>query len=286
MITENEIYNMDCLEGMAQMADGSVDCIVTDPPFLYLKNQKLEKPFDEERFFSEAFRILKKGGIIAFFGRGVSFYRWNTICERLGFKFLEEVIWDKGRTTSPVLPLGRVHETIAIYGKEGKIIRRKVPYIEKRQYELDRVIMDINRLMPVLSNPKELDVVKQYLSTHIKEFENSPRITKYKTSIQGTNSCSRAVNVLASMHEGLLETSIIKERKNSYKAIHPTEKPVRLMERIIALVSEEGDIVLDPFSGSASTSVAAKNTGRRYIGFEIDEEYYNDSVKRLCQILI
>lgn len=88
------------------------------------------------------------------------------------------------------------------------------------------------------------------------------------------------------MHEGLLETSIIKERKNSYKAIHPTEKPVRLMERIIALVSEDGDIVLDPFSGSASTSVAAKNTGRQYIGFEIDEEYYNDSVKRLHQILI
>lgn len=170
------------------MADGSVDCIVTDPPFLYLKNQKLEKPFDEEKFFSEAFRILKKGGIIAFFGRGSSFYRWNTICERVGFRFLEELIWDKGNITSPVLPLGRVHETIAIYGKEGKIIRRKVPYIEKRQYELDKVIMDINRLMPVLSNPKELDVVKQYLRTHIKEFENAPYITKYKTSIQGTNS--------------------------------------------------------------------------------------------------
>jgi DNA modification methylase len=53
------------------------------------------------------------------------------------------------------------------------------------------------------------------------------------------------------------------------------------LERLLALVSKEGDLVLDPFSGSGSTAIAAYNTGRRFIGCEIDEEYYNASTARL-----
>jgi site-specific DNA-methyltransferase (adenine-specific) len=53
------------------------------------------------------------------------------------------------------------------------------------------------------------------------------------------------------------------------------------LERLLALVSKEDDLVLDPFSGSASTAIAAFNTGRSFIGFEIDPEYYELSIKRL-----
>ncbi|KAA6318098.1 hypothetical protein EZS27_031850, partial [termite gut metagenome] len=50
MILHNKIYNQDCLEGMKALTNNSIDCILTDPPYLYLKNQKLDRPFDEQLF--------------------------------------------------------------------------------------------------------------------------------------------------------------------------------------------------------------------------------------------
>lgn len=88
---------------------------------------------------------------------------------------------------------------------------------------------------------------------------------------------------MQSIEYGLNEKSIIKETPNHYKAIHPTEKPVRLIERLLNLVCKENAVVLDPFSGSASTSIACLNTNRKYIGFEIDEEYYDLSQKRISE---
>ena len=54
---------------------------------------------------------------------------------------------------------------------------------------------------------------------------------------------------------------------------HPTQKPIRLLERLITAASKEGDLVLDPFNGSGTTGIVAKKLGRRYIGIEIDDEY-------------
>lgn len=62
---------------------------------------------------------------------------------------------------------------------------------------------------------------------------------------------------------------------------HPTQKPVALLEELIKKHSNEGDLVLDCFAGSASTAIASYNTGRDFIGCEISEEYYNKAVKEL-----
>lgn len=69
--------------------------------------------------------------------------------------------------------------------------------------------------------------------------------------------------------------------------IHTTQKPVELMRDLIMIHSNEGDIVLDPFIGSGTTAVAALETGRRYIGYEIDGAYYTAALNRisLCQEL-
>jgi site-specific DNA-methyltransferase (adenine-specific) len=77
------------------------------------------------------------------------------------------------------------------------------------------------------------------------------------------------------------EKSIIEVCSDHYANIHPTQKPVRLLERLLALVSKEGDVVLDPFSGSGSTAIACINTGRRFIGMEIDGEYYDGGSERV-----
>lgn len=65
--------------------------------------------------------------------------------------------------------------------------------------------------------------------------------------------------------------------------IHPTEKPVALIEKLIEMSTDPGDLVVDPFSGSGSTSVAAQNLGRNSLAFEIDPEHYERSTKRLEQ---
>src|SRR5574344_1750145 len=111
----NVLFNGCGIEMLKSLPDNSVDCILTDPPYLYLKNQKLDRPFDEKVLFSECKRVLKKDGFIVLFGRGTSFYRWNTILAELGFTFKEEMIWNKGYCTSPLMNLSRIHETISIH---------------------------------------------------------------------------------------------------------------------------------------------------------------------------
>ena len=98
----------------------SIDIICMDPPYLYLVGQRLERPFDEQAFFTECKRVLTKDGMIIMFGRGESFYRWNTILSSLGLKFKEEIVWNKIYTSSPLLNISRVHETISIFSKGGE----------------------------------------------------------------------------------------------------------------------------------------------------------------------
>ena len=63
--------------------------------------------------------------------------------------------------------------------------------------------------------------------------------------------------------------------------IHPTEKPVPLLTDLITAVTKPGDLILDPFAGSGSTLVAAKKTGRRFVGIELDELYYERARRRI-----
>ncbi|MBE8201387.1 site-specific DNA-methyltransferase, partial [Leptospira borgpetersenii serovar Ballum] len=63
--------------------------------------------------------------------------------------------------------------------------------------------------------------------------------------------------------------------------LHPTQKPISLMKTLIELTTQEGQLVIDPFSGSGSTLVAAKELGRSYIGFELNPAYVEISKKRL-----
>ncbi|WP_229092802.1 DNA-methyltransferase [Bacteroides finegoldii] len=324
----NKIYNEDCQEGIKRIPDASVDCILTDPPYLYLKGQKLERPFDERSLFLEFARVLKPNGFVVLFGRGTSFYRWNTILSELGFSFKEEVIWNKSYITSPLLPLLRVHETISIHcvGK-GKINRCKVPYIEAKCNDIDSILADIKRLRNILHNPKSLKEVENFLINNTASYKENKKHGYHATAQTGfmgedrcaavsramTNGCTertiirtdlykdnksnknnlhgdmmigdRTCNVMSSMEVGASEKSIIKQARDHFSTIHPTQKPVRLIERLLALVTQPGDVVLDPFSGSCSTAVACINTNRKFIGFEIDKEYYDAGIHRINETL-
>ena len=65
------------------------------------------------------------------------------------------------------------------------------------------------------------------------------------------------------------------ESGGAFKRFHPTQKPIKLIEKLIKIHSNEGDLVLDPFMGSGTTAIASINTKRNYTGFELDSHYYN-----------
>ncbi len=78
-------------------------------------------------------------------------------------------------------------------------------------------------------------------------------------------------------------TDIHRLRHNKYRDEHPCQLPIHLLERIVLMSSDEGDIVLDPFSGTGTTAIAAKRLGRKFIGLELDNEYAEASLRKLAE---
>ena len=366
-----QLYNADNLEVMATLTDESIDVICIDPPYLYLKNQKLERPFDEQKFFAECKRLLTKKGFIVLFGRGTSFYRWNTILDGLGFVFKEEVIWDKSHVSSPLMPMSRIHETVSILTKkEGVINKVKIPYLEMKGHDIDSIVTDIKRLKTTFKNTKSLNAVLEFLennkvptdkdnviSTSISsviktqdrcasvmagiqnglneksiirtdkgaEFKKGVSITKggnqldrcvnvmqsiqfglneksiirnyedkiferkHKTTADKTKELDRCVNVIQGIGFGLNKKTIIKQVRDHYNTIHPTQKPVRLLERLLALVIPKDKprnevVVADFFAGSMSCMEAVHNMGMKGIATEIDQEYFEKGKQRIDKL--
>lgn len=288
-----QLYNTDNLEVMATLADESIDVICIDPPYLYLKNQKLERPFDEPKFFAECKRLLTKKGFIVLFGRGTPFYRWNTILDGLGFVFKEEVIWDKRRITSPALPLGRRHESISVYTKrEGQINDVLVPYEEHKFFDIDKIVNDISRVESTLKKPHLLAHIKECLNVgnKVEDIFYKAKKDKYKVTYNG-NVLNKDVGIatLNSFLIGNKETSVISDFGVKYKKIHPTQKTIRLLERLLALVIPKDKprnevVVADFFAGSMSCMEAVHNMGMRGIATEIDEEYFEKGKQRIDKL--
>ena len=326
MMNNLQLYNANNLEVMATLPNESIDVICIDPPYLYLKNQKLERPFDEQRFFTECKRLLTKKGFIVMFGRGTSFYRWNTILDGLGFVFKEEVIWNKSYVSSPLMPISRIHETVSILTKkEGNINKVKVPYLEMKGHDIDSIVTDIKRMKSALKNTKSLNAVLEFLennkvptdkdnviSTSISSvIKTQDRCASVMAGIQNglneksiirtdegkehtsriitsgsTNDRDRCVNVMQSIQFGFNEKTIIKQARDHYNTIHPTQKPVRLLERLLALVIPKDKprneiVVADFFAGSMSCMEAVYNMGMKGIATEIDQEYFQAGKQRI-----
>lgn len=90
-------------------------------------------------------------------------------------------------------------------------------------------------------------------------------------------SLHKAVRLCRYRWSGMLQGNM----KNKEIRIHPTQKPLPVIEWIINKYTNEGDLILDPFMGSATTAIACHKLNRRYIGFELDEEYYRLGIARI-----
>lgn len=313
---------------MPTLEDESIDIILTDPPYKYLKH-KLETDWNEELFFNHAKRVLTKDGFIVMFGRGTSFYRWNTMLADLGFVFKEEIIWDKSQNSSPLMNVSRVHETVSIHTKGSGVINKvKVPYLEMKGHDIDGIVTDIKRLKSVLNNPESLNAVLDFLKNNYQE----PKLKKVHKHVicqsKQVKDVDRNVSVIQSIQLGYNEKSIInkggklgisisskinkipdsvvdmnkienglnektiyKVLRDHYNSIHPTQKPVRLLERLLSLVlpkkPKNETVVLDPFGGSLSTMKAVYEIGGglKGISCEIENEYFNSGAKSLREYI-
>jgi len=263
-----------------------IDHILTDPPYLYIKTHDFDKVFDEKLLFENAKRLLPDNGFIALFGRGTSFYRWNTKLAELGFKFKEEIVWNK-KKGAPGLAISRAHETLSLHTKKnGKIKKCKIPYIKQKEFDIDSIINDIKRIKGAINNEVGLNSIITFLKTGKVPYLKKPN-GKSITNISGvTSGFYRGVGTLSQIKDGMREKTIMCEFQNNYiSKHHPAEKPIRLAERILALISNPGDIIYDPFMGSGSFGVACINTGRKYIGSEMKKEYFDIACKRIKETI-
>jgi site-specific DNA-methyltransferase (adenine-specific) len=89
--------------------------------------------------------------------------------------------------------------------------------------------------------------------------------------------CKRGLRQVPYRRSGIIAVN----KLGSKQHVHPTEKPVGLMEALLAMSTNPGDLIVDPFAGSGSSLVAAKRLGRRAVGFELDEGYYRMIEHRL-----
>lgn len=270
-----------------KLQNESVDIICIDPPYLYLKNQKLEREFDENEFFKQCKRVLTENGFLILFGRGVSFYRWNCILADLGFSFKEEIIWDKSYGSSPLMAITRVHETISILTKGNGVIKKvKIPYLKIKHQNIESIKNDVSRITSALGNNKQLKELLLFLETG--ELAYSGEYGKSTTITEGRKRVSQSISTLQSITNGMNERSIIKETTDRYNLIHPTEKPTYLLERLIQLCMPEKPkseiLVVDFFAGSFSCGEACFNLQINFKGYEIDKEYFELGSERLRKV--
>jgi adenine-specific DNA-methyltransferase len=284
MIELNKIYNMDCVEGMKGVGDNSVDLAIVDPPYFRILDEKWDKFKNKEEYFSwtrDYLVLLEKkirlNGTILLFGCSRNFNIMsgiNNILEELNFEFIQEIILDKGmksiagRTSKKIKMLPPVSENIIVYRKNGKPFVKDL--LRNKQKEFNLSAKRVRELMGFASNGGG-NWTKYCGETEFPLFPTEEHWNKIR-SIFNISIDYQDIKETYNPIFGL--TNVWTDIEFYIKGrIHPSQKPVKLMERCLNIFSDSGDLVLDLFSGSGSTFVASKSTNRNYIGFEISPEY-------------
>lgn len=148
---------------------------------------------------------------------------------------------------------------IYIWGNKNLIFKLINHYYQREDINLDLITWGKTNPMPLCNN-HFLNDTEYCLCIHQKGISWNP-----KAGARVKRKCYM--------------TSVNKEDKDKFN--HPTIKPIEIIENFIFNSSKEGDIVFDPFLGSGTTALAAKHLNRKYIGFEINEKYYNIAKDRL-----
>jgi len=315
MLDVNEVYCMDCLEGMGEMGDGTVSLAILDLPYYRIKSDDWDrqwKTFGEyiawvEAVCLEVKRTLKDNGSLYLFCDDHRAAHLQVMLER-HFTFLNHLVWYK-------------RNNIAIkgarnYRKYAPVSERILFFSTQDQARLGQARRNVNDFSPLrryfrdfqealgLNKRQIIDAVGQSAShcfrwgssqwslpteeTYRKLCELPLRHEFPRQDYQFVRKeygelrreyelLRRPFHYIPGMYE-VIDIPIVNARDNTP---HPTTKPLELIRNIVEVSSNEGDLVLDPTMGSGTTAVACIESGRDFIGFEYKPEYCDIIASRI-----
>lgn len=236
------LMNGDCIEKMKEIPDGSVDMILTDPPY-GTTGHKWDNCLDPKQMWKEIKRIRKERTPILLFASQP--FTTNVINSNpKEFKYCW--YWKKqkgsGFQFSHHQPM-RIIEEITVFYKKSP------------SYDY-------------VGEPYKNDFIKKF-NTDWKYSDTCPLQRQKLAEKKYTHRTKN--NFLEFKRDGV-------RSKNRF---HPTQKPIELLKYLIETYTSEGETVLDFTMGSGSTGVAAKQLNRDFIGIELDEEYFNIAKRRI-----
>ena len=242
-----KLINDNCLKVLPTLLDKSVDLILTDPPY-GTTPCKWDSVIPLDKMWIELKRIIKKEGSIVLFGTE-PFSSNLRLSNGDWFKY--DWIWEKPSGANFLVanyqPL-KVHEIISVFGNAPT---------------------SYSKNKPMLYNPQET-IGKAYKQTSGKQ----------KTEKENSTVRSKIEQVVTT-NKGTRKPRTIIQFSNDKEKLHPTQKPIALLEYLIKTYTNESDTVLDFTMGSGSTGVAAKNLNRQFIGIELDKTYFDMAEKRI-----
>lgn len=249
MLEINKIYNMDCLEGLKDINDESIDCVWTDPPYNigyeydeYKDDKELEQYLNWcDIWLRECWRVLKPEGGIFVKMLAKHVFKFYDLLKNNGFCFKNLIIWKRNSQAN--------YQDRYLGGYEIIYFCTKFPHGNFYPEGFLRNTENTVRFGDGETKGKLYDLwddVKPVTGGYVKHPE--------AIYIPGTD-----------------------------KKEHPAQHPEELVLRCIKCTTKEGDLVLDPFMGSGTVAAACKKSGRSFIGFEISARYFEISNKRLNQ---
>ena len=284
-----QLFNEDCRQGIKTLADNSIDFIVTDPPYFidgmddgwndtHLKTKasksgvigglpvgmKFDRTQGEklqqflEPLCRECIRVLKPGGFCIVFAQGRLYHRTAMALDLSGFEIRDLLGW-------------RYEGQAKAFSQNHFIRKDKMMSEEEKQ----KLIAELDGLKTPQLKPQ---IEPMVLAQKPKEGTFVENWKKYQVGLLNTKES------LDGMFPGtIMEVpKTIRRRETEEKIEHITVKPVRLITHLIKLFTLPGQIVLDPFLGSGSHGVAAIECNRKFVGFEIEEKYFDMATKRMA----
>lgn len=246
-----QLFNEDCRETIKRIPDGSIDLMLTDPPYGTTKCEWDEIPNFAE-MWQEWERILKPDGV--FIITAVQPFASQVILSRIGF-FRDEIIWHKPNMTNFWFAKKQIatrHENILIfYRKQPTFNPQKIK--SKFKHSGKKIDKGVNKF----------DHHQGINNVHNKEWHDDNE--RYLGSV-----------IDCSYDNDRYDSSNGKQNR------HPTQKPVDLFRLLIRMYTNENETVFDGYSGSGTTAVACHFENRNFIGSELNKQYYEQSMQRIA----
>ena len=273
----------DCINVLKNYSDNYYDLVIADPPYWKVVNEKWDYQWRTEEdyiewsknWISEVYRTLRIGGTFYLFGYFRTLVIIMPFLQEIGFSLRQQIIINKGikaiagRATKNYKIFPNVTESILFLTKDNISYSRK--FLKARQKELGLSAKEINEALGVKSNGGGMWSI--YTGKNVcEQFPTQEMWHKLQKVLQFNipyNTVAQTFNPEMGVTDVWNDIDFYKEKR-----YHPTQKPLKLIDRLVRASSNVSDKVLDPFVGSGTTCLVCKNLGRNYIGVEKDEYYY------------